>query len=277
MSYKSILAVVGLDEDERDLRAAVELCREIDAHLSVVVVLLAPPPPMGDAGIIATVWLEQSQAEQERLDAYVVKVNTMLSQTGISYGVESKFAAIASAGDDLGERARYSDLTIIGSGLKFDPDLKSRAVDGCLFNSARPMLLAPAKGPMSLQPKTVMVAWDSSLEATRAVGAALDLIAKAESVHVVLVDPMADRRQNGEEPGADIGRYLAQHSASVSIDQLSSMGNPVADVLQQHATDISADMIVMGAYGHSRIRERIFGGVTLSMIEDASVPVFMVH
>jgi nucleotide-binding universal stress UspA family protein len=277
MSYKSILAVVGLDEEERNLLEAVELCREIDAHLSVIVVLLAPPPPMGDAGIIATVWLEQSQAEQERLDAYVVKVNGLLSQTGISYSVESKFAAIASAGDELGEQARYSDLTIIGAGLKFDPDLKSRAVDGCLFSSARPILLGSGKKPMSLRPKTVMIAWDSSLEATRAVGAALGMIAEAEAVRVVLVDPKADRRQNGEEPGADIGRYLARHSASVSIDQLSSMGRPVAEVLQQQAMDISADIIVMGAYGHSRIRERIFGGVTLSMIEDANVPVFMVH
>ncbi|WEZ84900.1 universal stress protein [Rhizobium sp. 32-5/1] len=277
MSYKSILAVVGVDEEKRDLHEAVELCREIDAHLSVVVVLLAPPPPMGDAGIIATVWLEQSQAEQERLKAYVIKVNDLLLQTGISYSVEAKFAAIASAGDDLGEQARYSDLTIIGSGLRFDPDLKSRAIDGCLFNSARPILLPSSKRPMSLRPKTVMIAWDSSLEATRAVGASLDIIAQAETVRVVLVDPQADRRQNGEEPGADVGRYLAQHSASVIIDQLPSMGRPIAEVLQQHATDITADMIVMGAYGHSRIRERIFGGVTLSMIDDANVPVFMVH
>lgn len=277
MSYKSILAVVGVDEEERDLLEAVELCREIDAHLSVVVVLLAPPPPMGDAGVIATVWLEQTRAEQERLEAYVIKVNELLSQTGISYSVEEKFASIGIAGDDLGERARYSDLTIIGSGLKLDPDLKSRAIDGCLFNSARPILLACRQRPMSLRPKTVMIAWDSSLEAARAVGAALDVITQAETVRVVLVDPIADRRQNGEEPGADIGRYLAQHSAPVSIDQLPSMGRPINEVLQQHATDISADMIVMGAYGHSRIRERIFGGVTMSMIEETNVPVFMVH
>jgi len=277
MSYKSILAIVGVDQDERDLHAAVELCREVAAHLSVVVVQLAPPPPMGDAGVIATVWLEQSRTEQERLGADVVRLNELLSQTGISCSVEGKFLAMANAGDDLGERARYFDITVIGSALKFDPDLKSRAVDGCLFNSARPMLLASSKGTLSLRPKTVMIAWDSSLEATRAVGAALDLIIQAETVRVVLVDPKADTRENGEEPGADIARYLARYSAAVSIDQLPSMGRPVAEVLQQHAMDISADMIVMGAYGHSRIRERIFGGVTRSMIEGTAVPVFMVH
>ncbi|OJF92758.1 universal stress protein [Pararhizobium antarcticum] len=277
MSYKSILAIVGVDQDARDLQVAVELCRELDAHLSVVVAQLAPPPPMGDAGIIATVWLEQSRAEQDRLEADVVRLNMLLSQTGISFSAEGMFGPMANAGDDLGERARYSDLTIIGAALKFDPDLKSRAVDGCLFNSARPILLMPETGTASLRPKTVMIAWDSSLEAARAVGAALDLIIQAETVHVVLVDPKAATRENGEEPGADIARYLARYSDAVSIDRIPSMGRPVAEVLQQHAADISAGVVVMGAYGHSRIRERIFGGATRSMIEGVAVPVFMVH
>ncbi|URK87761.1 universal stress protein [Rhizobium sp. RCAM05350] len=209
MPYKTILAVVRVDQEERDLHDAIELCREVDAHLSVVVVQLAPPPPMGDAGIVATVWLDERQDEQKRLEAYVAKVNEMLSTTGISYSLEGRFTEIANAGDELGERARYSDLTIMGAGLKLDPDLKSRAIDGCLFNSARPILLAPSHGRMSLRPRNVMVAWDSSLEAALAVRAALDFIAQAESVRIVLVDPKADTNKNGQEPGADIARYLA--------------------------------------------------------------------
>ena len=277
MSCKTILSVVCVNQDEHDLLDAVELCREIDAHLSVVVVQLAPPPPMGDAGVIGTVWLDERKDEQARLDCYVAKVSDMLAETGISFSLEGRFTEIASAGDELGERARYSDLTVMGSGLTSDPDLKSRAIDGCLFNSARPILLAPSRGKISLKPKNVMIAWDSSLEAALAVRAALDFIAQAATVHIVLVDPKAEIRKNGQEPGADIARYLARHSAIVNVDQLSSMGRPVADVLQQHAMDMSADMIVMGAYGHSRIRERIFGGVTRSMIEGSKVPVFMVH
>jgi nucleotide-binding universal stress UspA family protein len=277
MSYKTILAVVRVDQEERDLRDAIELCREVDAHLSVVVVQLAPPPPMGDAGIVATVWLDERQDEQARLEAYVAKVDEMLSATGISYSLEGRFTEIAGAGEELGERARYSDLTILGAGLKLDPDLMSRAIDGCLFNSARPILLAPSAGRMSLRPRNVMIAWDSSLEAALAVRAALDLISQAESVRIVLVDPKAGTNKNGQEPGAEIARYLARHSTAVNVDQLSSMGRPVAEVLQQHAADMSADMIIMGAYGHSRIRERIFGGVTRSMIEGSKIPVFMVH
>ena len=277
MSYKSILAVVRVDQEESDLRDAIELCREVDAHLSVVVVQLAPPPPMGDVGIIATVWLDERTDEQARLDADVARVNGLLSAAGISYSLEGRFTEIANAGDELGERARYSDLTVMGAGLKLDPDLKARAVDGCLFNSARPILLAPNAGKMSLRPRNVMIAWDSSLEAALAVRAALDFISQAENVRIVLVDPKADVDKNGQEPGADIARYLAHHSRAVSVDQLTSMGRPVAEVIQQHAADMSADVIVMGAYGHSRISERIFGGVTRTMIEGSAVPVFMVH
>jgi nucleotide-binding universal stress UspA family protein len=82
---------------------------------------------------------------------------------------------------------------------------------------------------------------------------------------------------DGAEPGADIAAYLARHGLTVTVDQLAGGGRPVADVLKQHATDIGADLIVMGAYSHSRIRERIFGGVTRSFIEGARLPVLMAH
>lgn len=277
MSYKTILAVVRVDHDESDLRGMIELCREVEAHLSILVVQLAPPPPMGDAGIVPTIWLDDRKDEVIRLEAYVATLNEVLSNAGVSYSVEGKFTEMANAHHELGERARYADLTIVTYGLKLDPDLKSRAIDGCLFNSRSPILLAPSHGRMSLRPKNLMIAWDSSLEAALAVRAARELIAQAETVRIVLVDPKAEAWENGREPGADIGQYLARHSTAVEVDRLSSMRRPVAEVLEQHACDMSADMIVLGAYGHSRLRERIFGGVTRSMIGGSNIPVFMVH
>lgn len=96
-------------------------------------------------------------------------------------------------------------------------------------------------------------------------------------MHVTLVDPTAIGSASGREPGAEIASYLARHGVNVIVDRLPSMGRPVADVLKLHARDIGADMIVMGAYGHSRLRERLFGGVTKSMIEQCDVPVLMMH
>lgn len=90
----------------------------------------------------------------------------------------------------------------------------------------------------------------------------------------MLVDP---KTKNGEEPGADVATYLARHRVKVTVDRLPSAGGPVEEVLAQHARDTSAGLIVIGAYGHSRIRERVFGGVTKSMIDAPILPVLMVR
>jgi nucleotide-binding universal stress UspA family protein len=100
-------------------------------------------------------------------------------------------------------------------------------------------------------------------------------MSSADSVHVTLIDPQATHTGNGPEPGADIAAYLARHGCKVTVDRLPSSGYTVAEALRQHAVDISADLVVMGAYGHSRLRERIFGGVTKSMIDEAALPILM--
>ncbi len=99
----------------------------------------------------------------------------------------------------------------------------------------------------------------------------------AQSVHVTMVDPVAASRVSGDEPGADIATYLARHGVNVSVETLPSAGRFVTDTLQRHALDINADMIVMGAYGHSKLLELILGGVTKSMLKEAKLPILMAH
>jgi nucleotide-binding universal stress UspA family protein len=148
-------------------------------------------------------------------------------------------------------------------------------LEGALFSSGKPMLLVPEGSKPTLKPKRVMVAWDSSLEASRAVRESIDLLAGADEVRVVLVDPIETERGHGAEPGADIATYLARHGAKVAVDRLPSQGQGIGSVLRQHATDVEAELLVMGGYGHSRLRERIFGGVTRSMLEAPALPTIM--
>ncbi|MEP6195164.1 MAG: universal stress protein, partial [Nitratireductor sp.] len=101
------------------------------------------------------------------------------------------------------------------------------------------------------------------------------LIVGAKEVSLALVDPVAGNAVYGEEPGADLATYLSRHGAKVTVDRLPSQGRSVADILRRHATDKDAELMVMGAYGHSRLRERLFGGVTKSMLEQPPVPVLM--
>jgi nucleotide-binding universal stress UspA family protein len=103
----------------------------------------------------------------------------------------------------------------------------------------------------------------------------LEILAGANEVRLILVDPAEGEDHHGAEPGADAAAYLARHGVKVTVDRLPSSSHAVAEVLRRHAVDTSAELMVMGAYGHSRLRERIFGGVTKSMLESQSLPILM--
>ena len=156
-----------------------------------------------------------------------------------------------------------------------DETLKQQTVAGTLFASERPVMVLPAQGQPTLKPRTVLLAWDSSREAARAAYDMRSLLAAAASVSVTMVDPVATWRGNGDEPGADIAAYLVRQGANVTVERLASAGRPVSAVLAQHAGDIKADLVVMGAYHHTRFRQRLLGGVTSSMLDMPVLPVLM--
>lgn len=276
MAFKTILTVTGPDHDDRDLKIAATLCRQIDAHLSVLVIALAAPPPVGEyAAIVSDGWLEERQADLGQLKERTDAVSAFLAGGNVSSDVTSEYPEIAWADETVGRRARYADLTVVGPRLLAGETLKDKVVEGTLFSSGKPLLLVPEGSQPTLKPKRVLVAWDSRIEASRALRESLEILDAAEEVRLVLVDPMEGEDNHGEEPGADAAAYLARHGVKVTVDRLPSSGHAVAEVLQRHAVDTSAELMVMGAYGHSRLRERIFGGVTKTMLENQSLPVLM--
>ncbi|MCZ4093766.1 universal stress protein [Sinorhizobium psoraleae] len=275
MSFKTILTVIGVDNSDNDLQTAADLCGQQGAHLSVLVVAMAPPPPIGEYVSASTIWLEQRDRDRETLETAVEHARQIVSRTGNSFEIDGVYAEAGTADRDIGDRALYADLVLIGSSVLQHADLKRQVINGSLFQAMRPVMLIPGDKRPSLRPNTVLLAWDSRAEAARAAREALEIMTTAAAVHVTLVDPEASSAKSGEEPGADVAAYLIRHSINVTVDRLPSAGRPVASVLQQHAVDISADMIVMGAYGHSRVRELIFGGVTKTMLDDAAIPIFM--
>ncbi len=278
MAFKSILVVLRVGQAHEDLETAIALALESNLHLSLVVVMISSPPPIFDRpSTLPVLWVEARAKQARQLEAYVSELEALLPRTELSYDLQGLHVESALAAERLSERALHADLTMIGADLHQDLDLHGVAIDGCLFRSARPILFSHAPARNSLKPRTVLLAWDSSLEAALAARATIDIMASAKNVHVTLVDPTAIGSASGREPGAEIAIYLARHGVNVIVDRLPSMGRPVADVLKLHARDIGADMIVMGAYGHSRLRERLFGGVTKSMIEQCDVPVLMMH
>ncbi|MCA1408350.1 universal stress protein [Ensifer sp. IC3342] len=274
MSFKTILAVVGVSQTDRDLQVATDISDQVSAHLSAFIVGFAPQPT-GRYATLAPAWLEQRERNLQALGEAAKKARDKLSTREISFDVDSIYAEVAGATYDIGERALYADLILIGPGAFEDDDLKKQIVGGGLFQSERPVLFIPPACTPTLKPKTILLAWDSRAQSAHAAREALQLMANADSVHVTMVDPTATLRTSGDEPGADVAAYLSRHGINVTVDPLPSAGRTVAQVLQRHAYDVAADMIVMGAYGHSRLRELVFGGVTRSMLNEARLPVLM--
>jgi nucleotide-binding universal stress UspA family protein len=276
MPIRTILAVTTPQSTNADLEMAVELCAPDGIHLSVLVMSFAAPPPIGEyAAMVSDAWMEERQQDAARLEARRAAVSAFLQKMEISGDVTVEYPEAAFADEAIGRRARYADVTIIGPEVIADKALKTKVVEGALFSSGRPLLIVPRGSKADLRPKSIVVGWDGRIECARAVREALEILKTADDVRLVLVDPAEGETAHGEEPGADAAAYLARHGVAVTVDRLPLAGHSVAEVLSRRAVDCGAGMLVMGGYGHSRIRERIFGGVTRAMVEDPKLPVLM--
>lgn len=276
MAFKTILTVTDPDLGDRDLKLVAGMCEEVGAHLAVFVVKFAAPPPIGEyAAVVSEAWLEERRADLEKLKEREAAVTAFLASSPVSADISSEYPELARADEAIGRRARYADITVLGPEMLSRKTLKSEAIEGVLFSSGKPLLLIPDGATPTLKPKQIMVAWDSRVEVSKAVGQSLDLLSAADDVHLVLVDPREGAGEQGGEPGADMATYLVRHGVKVTVDRLPSQGRAIASVLRQHAIDTSAELMIMGAYGHSRLRERIFGGVTRSVIEQPFLPVLL--
>jgi nucleotide-binding universal stress UspA family protein len=174
--------------------------------------------------------------------------------------------------------ARYADLVVIGqqnsqwpSGVHKDFERSMPAAAG------RPVLVVPYAFERRPVGRQVMVAWNASREAARAVNDALPFLKRASQVHVIAFDPAKGHAAHGEEPGADVALYLARHGVKVTVSRYGSAGVDIGSQLLSRAFDLSVDLIVMGAWGHSRLREFMLGGVTRTLFESMTVPVLMSH
>ena len=174
---------------------------------------------------------------------------------------------------DLVVHAQSADLAVVSRDQADPSHALDTVSEALVLTSGRPIVLLPRGGPAG-EPRRILVAWKARREAVRAVAGALPLLTRADAVQVVVVD---EEGTPGYvyEPGADIAQHLARHGARVELLQLSSKGEDVGRLLLSQGTAFGADLLVMGAYGHSRMRERLFGGVTRTVLTEAALPVLM--
>ncbi|VFU16241.1 universal stress protein [Methylocella tundrae] len=173
------------------------------------------------------------------------------------------------------EYARLRDLTIVSLGEgDYSEQLHAEAI---IFGSGRPTIVLPRErkgaGPLALD--TVAVAWDFSRPATRAIADALPILKRAKRVFIVTV--MNEKAIETQRSGVELAKHLARHGIDVVLDTADAAGRPIGDALESYVASCHADLLVMGAYGHSRIREFVLGGATRSMLERPPAPLFLSH
>ena len=279
MGYKTIL--VHLDAGERSserLEIALALADRYDAHLVGLFALSAVHIPSyirADASQL----LVAEQARQ-RADA-AGRAEAQFRAAAARYGgARAEWrASHDDALDALRLNARYSDVVVVGQreeDAERDTGIAPELVDELVLSCPRPVLVVPYAGHFSGAAKRVLVAWNASAEASRAIAGALPLLARAERVNVVVFHA-GTPGNHGEEPGADAALYLARHGVKASVSTYGSPGLDIGSQILTRAADLSVDLIVMGAYGHSRLRELVLGGATRTLLESMTVPVLMSH
>jgi nucleotide-binding universal stress UspA family protein len=273
---KDIVVNLGLGSNDPAGDYAVSMAEVFEAHLLAIAVSYDPIIPGNVMGGIPPEIIEGQRRESDKLArAAVARFEQAANRAGISAEARTINASLAGAADKIGSIGRRFDLIIVGQPDRQKPTADQVIDEGVLFGSGRPVIFVPFihKGAAKLD--RVMICWDGGRAAARAVGDALPILKKAKEVEVVIISDKPGKTD--EVPGADLGQHLARHGLKVDVKRITSPDIDVPSTILSHASDSSADMIVMGGYGHSRLREFVLGGATRGLLEAMTVPVLMSH
>lgn len=279
MAYKSLLTVLTDTRlADAPLSQLIALAEALDAHAEALCLGVDRTQTgyyyAGANAMILQETLTRAHAEAAEVLEFA---KTKLGKSDLRWSADDGVAQIADLGRHVALHARFADLVVLPKpygddrGAELEP-----VVEAALFEGRAPVLVVPDGHLPQGRPKTVVIAWNESVEAMTAIRKALPFLAAADLVRIVVIDPP----QHGPErsdPGGLLSQMLARHGATCEIDVLSKTMTRISDVLNRHIADTGADLLVMGAYGHSRFREAILGGATRNMLEMAEVPVLMAH
>jgi nucleotide-binding universal stress UspA family protein len=280
-AYKDLLVVLDTAPTcASRIDLASGLAGRFGAHLTGL--YISPPPQIVVPAMVESQFAPELMEIQTRsLDEARGRVQELFRQRADMPGFTSEWRAPdGEVGEVASLHARYADLTVVGQVDPEAPDALGAASDlpeRIVLGAGRPVLVVPYAGTFKTLGQRVLVAWNGSREATRAVGDALPLLVGASKVTVLIVNPRGGRRGHGEVPGADIALHLARHGVRAEAATVKSDDVEVGAFLLSYAADLGADLLVMGAYGHSRLREVVLGGATREILRTMTIPVLVSH
>ncbi|SNR32495.1 universal stress protein [Puniceibacterium sediminis] len=274
MEFPTLCTLLPEAGADRTLETAIACARRFKSHLDVV--CTASPAintadfgaGFGVGGAIIADTIEETSARLRDTDAMARK---RLSREDISWSSQALMAGGGGLAQTVKDACRFADLAVLArpNGENFEVE---SLFDAILFGTALPILLVD--GPEVPEFNRITIAWDSSDQSLAAARAALPLLRQAKVVTVLMVDP-PESPAGRFAPGECLATFLSRHDIECDIDLLPRMKARIADVIKQHTSDTQSDLLVMGAYGHSKLREQLLGGVTRELVQNSGMPMFL--
>jgi nucleotide-binding universal stress UspA family protein len=252
---------------------AIALASAFEAHVTGIAFAYEPeilPDPSGQG---ARRFLRIREENEEAAAAAAAQFEKEAENAGVTVSARAVTITLSGSYDLFGRIARRFDLAVVGQDEPDTEQSETLVAEGALFESGRPLIVVPYIHKDGVKLDRVMVCWDGSRPAARAIADAMPLLTRAGQVDVVIVE----KAKSDEMPGADLAEHLARHGLKVSVHRIARGDVDVKDLLLNHAADSAADLVVMGGYGHSRMREFILGGVTRGMLASMTLPTLLSH
>ncbi|CAM5350894.1 Universal stress protein family OS=Afipia felis OX=1035 GN=NCTC12722_01573 PE=3 SV=1 [Afipia felis] len=264
-------------ERDRSLNYAISIAKTFDAHVSAMAFcdpLGYPqyPIPKLPASVIANI----TEEKEREARAATARFQKAAEENGLSFDHEIVTHRLPHSAAAFAVKARRADLSVIQQAENRD-DENEAIIEAALFDSGRPVLIVPYIQRDGLQLDHVVCCWDGSSTAARAVNDALPLLKRASKVEVLIISNEKTEDSRHQASGTDIVKHLARHGIEVALKVVPAPDVDVNNAIQSYTGDHGVDLVVMGGYGHSRLREFVLGGVTRSILGSMTTPVFMSH
>ena len=280
MSFKDILApVLSVTEDEPALAAAEAVADLANAQITALLVQIEPDPVFTlDGAVESGVWVEVLARARERFQASKAQLDARAKRSARAITTRELEVATGSAGREVGIHARYADLTVLLQPFEaWLEDLRTALLESALFDSGHPVLVVPRSWRRQEIGRSIVIGWNGKREAARAVADAVPFLEQAGKITIVVVGAGKNERELGPNAGDEAAAHLARRGLKAEVRNIDDLGRGEGAALLAGAETLGADLIVIGGYGSSRMREFVFGGVTRDLIRSARIPLFMAH
>ena len=255
---------------------AVSVAEAFEAHLTGVAFVHEPFVPGTVFDGAATGFIATYRAQVEKAaKAAVTKFEDATRRAGVSATSQTLESALADLDELFTQVTRRFDLSVVGQIEPGKETLEVMLPETALFGSGRPVLVVPYIQKAGMKLNRTLICWDGSRAAARAIGDAMPFLVRTKSIDVLSV--MKSETARNELPGADIAHHLARHNLKVDFKRIVANDQDIGNTILSAAADLGSDMIVMGGYGHSRLREFVLGGATRAVLKAMTVAVLMSH